>query len=736
MKQVLIRRGAAGVYETPVPGLEPGSLLVRVDHSCVSAGTEMAAIRNSGEPLWKRALKQPHYLQRALTMAAKQGVSAVFRAVENRQSTGHVTGYSLAGVVEAVGEGVDDLHPGDRVACAGAQCAHHAEYVALPRRLACRVPDGVGLDEASTVALGAIALQGVRRAEPTLGESFVVIGLGVLGQLTAQLLKANGCRVLGIDVDRARLELAKSLGIEATLHPDDAEQATFVSQWTDGVLADGVIITAATSTSEIVSTAFALCRRKGRVVLVGDVGLNLNRADFYAKEIDFRISASYGPGRYDPHYEEDGQDYPIAYVRWTEGRNMEQYLRLIAGKQIAVKPLIAATYAIDEAAAAYTALEKGVGPSPIVLLHYPNPRPYASQTKLSMPTSGSKQSPHRLGQRIGLAVIGAGSFARDVHLPNLQSLDKVFELRAVVGRQGHVCREAAARYGAAYAATDVGQVWDDEQVDAVLIATRHHLHGSQVLSALRAGKHVLVEKPLALTAAELNEIEAFYETYAGTSPPPVLMTGFNRRFAPLMQPVQQAAAQRRHPLLINYRMNAGYLPLDHWVHGPEGGGRNLGEACHMYDLFTFLVNERVEEVDVQAVRPGGRYSHRDNFVATMKFADGSVASLTYTSLGNTAFPKEQLEMFCDGAVYSLDDYRRLRITSNRDVVREEKTVDKGHRSELEAFAEAIRQGGEGPIPLWQQLQGARIALAVENRLGTTTSFAETGIARAEEPCAE
>lgn len=734
MKQVLIRRGAAGVYETPVPGLEAGSLLVRVDHSCVSAGTEMAALRNSGEPLWKRALKQPHYLQRALALAAKQGVSAVVRAVENRQSAGHATGYSLAGVVEAVGEGVDDLHPGDRVACAGAQCAHHAEYVTVPRRLACRIPDGVGFDEASTVALGAIALQGVRRAEPTLGESFVVIGLGVLGQLTAQLLKANGCRVVGIDVDRARLELAKESGIAAVLHPEDADQTTFVSQFTQGVLADGVIITAAASSSEIVASAFAMCRRKGRVVLVGDVGLNLNRADFYAKEIDFRISASYGPGRYDPRYEEQGQDYPIAYVRWTEGRNMEQYLRLIADKQLNVKPLIAATYSIDDAAEAYAALAKGVGPSPIVLLRYPNPQPYATQAKVILSHS-NRSVPRPVGERIGLAVIGAGSFARDVHLPNLQSLEKYYSLRAIVGRQGHVCRETAARYGAAYATTDVSQVWNDEQIDAVLIATRHHLHGSQVLAALRAGKHVLVEKPLSLTAVELDEIEEFYEAYSGPSAPPLLMTAFNRRFAPLLQPIQKAASQRRHPLLINYRMNAGYLPLDHWVHGPEGGGRNLGEACHLYDLFTHLVNDQAHDVQVQAVRPGGRYSHRDNFVATLKFADGSVASLTYTSLGNTSYPKEQLEMFCDGAVYALDDYRRLRITAKRDRVQEIKVFDKGHRGELEAFAAAIREGGTWPIPLWQQLQGSRIALAVESQLQAAMPRLPEAL-RAEKPCAE
>jgi predicted dehydrogenase len=503
---------------------------------------------------------------------------------------------------------------------------------------------------------------------------------------------------------------------------------------TDGLLADGVIITAASPSNEIVSSAFALCRKKGRVVLVGDVGLSLNRNDFYAKEIDFRISSSYGPGRYDARYEEQGRDYPIAYVRWTEGRNMEQYLRLIESRQIAVRPLIGGVYPIDEAATAYEALQNGAVAAPIVLLRYPNTQPYGDATHFAMIRSTPPVTKPS-AEVVRLAVIGAGSFARDVHLPNLRELEKLYKLQAVAGRHGHACREIAAKYGAAYAATDLQQVWDDRNVDAVLIATRHHLHGSLVLDALRAGKHVLVEKPLALTEAELEQIEAFYLANDGKTSRPLLMTGFNRRFAPLMTEIRRVVENRRHPLMINYRMNAGYLPLDHWVHGPEGGGRNLGEACHIYDLFSYLIDARVEDVQAMAVRPGGRYSHRDNFTATARCDDGSVATLTYTSLGNAGFPKEQMEVFCDGAVLALDDYRRLQMAGHRSWVRENKTPDKGHRAELEAFARSILTGGEWPIPLWHQLQGARLACEVESQL-QSRFMPDSADGIAEEPCAE
>jgi threonine dehydrogenase-like Zn-dependent dehydrogenase len=330
VKQVLIRQGQAVVEEIPAPQVEPGTVLVRVDHSCISIGTEMSGIKTSSLPLWKRALKQPENVKKVVEMAVSQGVSRTTSVIQGRLSSGQPTGYSAAGTVLEVGEGIDDLQPGARVACAGAQCAHHAEIIRVPRNLTVPIPDNLELAVASTVTLGAIALQGVRRAQPTLGEVFVVLGLGILGQLTAQMLKANGCKVIGTDLDRKRIAIAQQLGMDIGIHPEDGDNIQQVARLTDGLGADGVIITAATPSDEVVSTAFQMCRKKGRVVLVGDVGLNLNRADFYQKELDFFISTSYGPGRYDNNYEEKGLDYPVSYVRWTENRNMAEYLRLVA----------------------------------------------------------------------------------------------------------------------------------------------------------------------------------------------------------------------------------------------------------------------------------------------------------------------------------------------------------------------------------------------------------------------
>jgi threonine dehydrogenase-like Zn-dependent dehydrogenase len=373
MQQVLIRGGGVVVAEVPAPKPEPGTVLVRVRHSCISAGTEMSGVQASGLPLWRRALAQPKAVMQVAEMALSQGIARTRSMVEGVLAAGSPTGYSAAGAVLEVGEGIDDLQPGDRVACAGAQCAHHAELIRVPRNLTTLIPPGLDTPAASTVTLGAIALQGVRRASPTLGETFVVIGLGLLGQLTCQLLRANGCRVVGTDLDPRRIETARTLGLDVGVTPETGCEADQVRRLTDSLGADGVIITASSPSHAVVSTAFGMCRRKGRVVLVGDVGLHLNRADFYAKELDFFISTSYGPGRYDRSYEEKGLDYPAAYVRWTENRNMAEYLRLLAEQKVRVEPLIGATYPIDLAAEAYASLNPEASTSKplIVLLSYP-----------------------------------------------------------------------------------------------------------------------------------------------------------------------------------------------------------------------------------------------------------------------------------------------------------------------------------------------------------------------------
>ncbi len=707
MRQVLVSRGSVRLEDVPAPLVEPGTVLVRMDHSCISIGTEMSGVKATGQSIWERALKQPQHVKKLVDMIRSDGLRQTRRIVQERLTVELPTGYSGAGEVVKVGAGVSEFSPGDRVACAGAQCAFHAELVRIPKNLVVPVPRTVGMDVASTVALGAIAMQGVRRAVPTLGETFIVIGLGVLGQLTMQMLKANGCRVIGVDLDRDRIEFARGKGMNWGIHPDDTDDVQQVARLTGGIGADGVIITASGQSDTIISTAFRMCRKKARVVLIGDVGLDLQRADFYIKELDFFISTSYGPGRYDTNYEEGGVDYPIGYVRWTEGRNMAEYLRLIADGILEVKSMVAAVYAIDDVRSAYQSLQSGATKPLMVLLSYPQ---RSEAEACHIPLLPSSLVPRDGSIRV--ALIGAGAFAKGMQLPYIQELKNDFTLQAVVSRTGHNATATGKRFGAKYCTTDFREVLSDTEVDAVIIATRHDNHAELALEALRAGKHVLVEKPLALETTELEAIEAFYAEDGVTKP--VLLTGFNRRFSPYAERIASLIRGRTNPMIINYRMNAGYIPLDHWVHGPEGGGRNRGEACHIYDLFGFLSGSPVKGTQAVPLRPAtGFYSPSDNFVATLAFEDGSVATLTYTALGNAAFPKETMEIFVDGIVISLNDYRSLKFTGAKHKPIETRTADKGQKKELQAFAAAIRGQMPWPIPLWQQIQTTRIACEVE-----------------------
>ncbi|MGH3072152.1 MAG: bi-domain-containing oxidoreductase [Gaiellaceae bacterium] len=705
MKQVLIRGGGVAVEDVPAPQASPRSVLVRVAHSCVSVGTEMTSVRMSGLPLYKRALKQPHHAKKVLEIARNEGFARTYKRVRGMLAAGVPTGYSAAGVVVAVGAEVEGFRAGDRVACAGAGIANHAELIDVPVNLAVRIPDGLDTGAASTVTLGAIALQGVRRVQPTLGETVAVVGLGILGQLAVQLLRANGARVIGSDLDPSRIERALAHGMEHGIGAGEDFPGR-VHELTDGFGADAVLITAATESDEVVRQAMQACRKKGRVVLVGDVGLHLQRSDMYEKELDFLISTSYGPGRYDDVYELEGQDYPIGYVRWTENRNMEEYLRLLAEGRVSLDGLGQESFPVDEAEAAYEALKSGEAKPLLVLLSYPE-RDDAERRTTQLRTLAPRPG------KIGVALVGAGAFAQGQHLPNLVKLREQYELRAVMSRTGASAKAVAARAEAGYATTDLDQVLADDAIDLVLISTRHDTHAELALRALEAGKHVFVEKPLALTRDELESIEAFYLDRADA---PVLMTGFNRRFSPAAATLRELLEGRTSPLVATYRMNAGYIPLDHWVHGPEGGGRNIGEACHVYDLFDFLTDAEETAVQAQPISPPSRHwAANDNFVATIGYADGSVCTLAYTALGHRDHPKERLDVFADGAVFSLDDYKSLTVDGKPGGWRAT-TVKKGHAEELEALAKALREGGPWPIPLEQQLQATRISFAVEERL--------------------
>lgn len=717
MKQVLIRAGAAVVEDVPAPNVSPGAILVSVTHSCISVGTEMAGVRSSGTPLYRRALAQPENVKKVLEMVKDQGLRKTVDRVSGKLAAGSPTGYSAAGTVIAVGAGVELFRAGDRVACAGAGIANHAEVIDVPVNLAVHVPENVSLRAASTVTLGAIAMQGVRRVAPTLGETIVVVGLGVLGQLTVQFLAANGCRVIGVDPDPSRLALGATLGMDHGINPAETDYVARVVELTDGFGADGVIVTAAGSSNEIISLAFKAARKKARVILVGDVGLDLKRGDIYAKELDFLVSCSYGPGRYDETYELGGQDYPIAYVRWTENRNMQAYLDLIARGRINVDALTEKVFAIEAAGAAFESLKQtGTKPLSVILEYSPAAEPPVRTIRLVNSPAGREKN------RVGL--IGAGSFVQGMHLPNMAKLQTVFSLHGVMSRTGSTAKAVAKQYGAAYATTSIDSLLGDPDIDAVIIATRHDLHVDTVMRALESGKHVLVEKPLALTVEGADRIEAFYRDRPDG---PLLLTGFNRRFAPGVKAIREALRQKTSPLIVSYRMNAGHIPGSHWVHGPEGGGRNIGEACHIYDLFVSLTGGEVVDITANAIRPSSdHWRAQDNFVANVTFADGSVCSLIYTALGAKDYPKERMDVFGNGAVLTLEDYKS--VTAKGTTASWSATAtDKGHMAMLKAFGEGLRTG-EWPISLEEQLKATRISHRVEQLINPAADWVDRPIA--------
>jgi len=703
MKQVLIKRGKAFVEEVPAPTVGDDSVLVQVYYSCISVGTEISGMVSSGESLLKKALNQPEKVMKILVNIKKNGLAQTIHKVQSKLEEGAVTGYSATGIVLEVGNNIKDITVGDRVACAGAGIANHAEYIEVPRNLLAKVPEGVDFNEASTVTLGAIALQGVRRADPKLGEFVAVLGLGVLGQITVQLLKANGCRVIGTDLDEKRIQKALELGMDQGVNPSVEDAVKAAVAFSNGNGVDTAIITTDTNSNEPLIQAFRMCRKKGKVVLVGVVDMHFNREEMYKKELDLLISTSYGPGRYDEGYEHKGLLYPYAYVRWTETRNMEEYLRLIAEEKINIKALIDKEYAIEKAPEAYESLSVSGSKPLIVLLKYPQ----QPEARISRRIDVAHQPIKKEGV-INIAVIGAGGFAKEVHLPNLMKLKHLFKLYAIASKTGNNAKAMAQRFGAAYATTDYQEVLRDKNIDAVIIATRHNLHAKIAIEALRAGKAVFLEKPMALNQEELD---ALVKTIEETKLP--FMVGFNRRFSPYAQEIKKHVSKRINPMIINYRMNAGYIPLDHWVHSEEGGGRIIGEACHIFDLFNYFTDSEVESVSVDRIKPKtNQYSSEDNAVMTLKYKDGSVCSLSYTSLGNNEYPKEYCEVYFDGKIIVMDDYRKLIGYGVHLQSVNSPEQKKGQYEELEEFYKYLKGERGQPIPLWQLVQATEISFEI------------------------
>ena len=723
MKQLLqnMKNGATIVAEVPIPSPQRGEALVRNAVSLVSAGTERMLVEFAEKSLLGKARSRPDLVRQVLDKARREGVLTTLEAAFTRLDQPMPLGYSCAGTIVALGEGLAGFQAGQRVACAGGGYAVHAEYAAVPRNLLAPLPEGVDFESAAFATLGAIALHGFRLAEAQVGERVAVIGLGLLGLLAVGIARAAGCQVFGVDLDASRVALASQMGAQTVLRDQAVEAAASFSR---GRGCDAILICADTPSADPVELAGAIARDRARVVAVGAVGLNIPRKVYYEKELSFINSRSYGPGRYDPTYEEAGQDYPIGYVRWTEGRNLEAILDLLAGGRLDVKPLISHRFPIDQAPEAYQLITgKKQEPFLGVLLTYPGAEGIetgekaleASRLSTSSPPSGLQASGpvQQPPSAVRLGVLGAGNFATAVMLPALRKTPGV-ELVGIASASGASAHHAAGKFGFGYATGDEAQVIGDPQVNTVAILTRHHLHARQVLAALAAGKHVFCEKPLALNASELDEIENALQVDSH----PLLMVGFNRRFAPLARKLKDFLAASQEPLIAHYRVNAGYLPLNHWTHDPQqGGGRIIGEGCHFVDFLTFLVGALPVAVRAQALPDAGRY-REDNVLLTFSFPDGSLGTVSYLANGDKSFPKERVEVFSAGRVAVLDDYRQLVTVRDgrRQVYRSRLRQDKGHRLEWEAFAAAVLAGGPPPIPYRDIFGVMRAAFAAVDAL--------------------
>jgi predicted dehydrogenase/threonine dehydrogenase-like Zn-dependent dehydrogenase len=693
-----MRDGKAVVEEVPVPTPRAGMALVKTEASLVSAGTERMVVEFAEKSLVGKARSRPDLVRQVIDKAKREGLLATAQAAFDRLDQPMALGYSSAGTIEELGEDMRGFKVGQRVACAGGGYAVHAEYAVVPHNLLTPLPDAVDFESAAFTTLGAIALHGFRLAEPQIGETVAVIGMGLLGLLTGQIAATAGCRVLGIDIDPKRIALASSLGLQACLR-DQTEDAAMAFTANRGF--DVVIICADTPSNDPIELAGTIARDRGRVVATGAVGLNFPRKIYYEKELSFINSRSYGPGRYDAAYEEGGKDYPIGYVRWTEGRNFEAVVDLLASGKLQVQPLITHRFPIEQATEAYDVItgkkkELFLG----VLLTYPKAK-MKEERKIVFPPSSFKSS-----SAVKLSVLGAGMYANATLLPALKKVDGI-DLVGIASASGLHAQHAAKKFGFAYAASSDGEIINDPNINTVAILTRHDSHADLVVKALQAGKHVFVEKPLALNSDQLAAISE----QLLTSNSSLLTVGFNRRYAPLARQLASHFAHRTEALYAHYRVNAGYLPLNHWTQDPDvGGGRIIGEGCHFIDFITFLVGDVPVSVSAVALPNNGKY-REDNVSMTFTFPDGSIGIVDYLANGDKSFPKERVEVFCGAKIAVLDDFRALEMVHDgrRETVKA--TQDKGWKDEWVAFAKAIREGGRPPIPYEELIGVTKASLA-------------------------
>lgn len=699
MKQIIqdLKKGDTILEEVPAPVVKPGHILIRTTRSLVSLGTEKMLVEFGKASLVEKARQQPDKVKMVLDKIKADGLFPTLEAVFSKLNQPLPLGYCNVGVVEQVGSGVEEFNIGDRVASNG----HHAEFVCVPKNLAAKIPDNVSDDEAAFTVIGSIGLQGIRLINPTFGESIVVVGLGLIGLITAELLKANGCQVIGFDFDEKKVQLARSKGIDA-VRVGGIDPVNYVMQQTGQIGADGVVITASTKSDEVIAQAAHMSRKRGRIVLVGVVGLDLSRSDFYEKELTFQVSCSYGPGRYDYNYEQKGNDYPIGFVRWTEKRNFEAILAAIGGGSIDVKPLISETHPLHDFHHIYGRISNSDAIAS--LLSYPIGTAYTRTVEITPPTLSAGASAS------GIGIIGAGNFANAVILPSLKRAKA--DLKYLASASGLSSATLAKKFGVAKATSDYQEMLSDPSVGMVIVTTRHNLHASMAVAALESEKNVFVEKPLAINEHELQQIvEA--QKKSGKS----VLVGYNRRFSPHSQKVKRLVGNS--PVLnITATMNAGFLPANLWVQDIEvGGGRIIGEACHFIDLLIYFTGSNVAAVCMNALGPNAR-ENTDNASILLKFHNGSNGVINYFANGSKAYAKERIEIFHQQTTLVIDNFRKTTGYGVRGFRSLKSRQDKGHKSQFELLANSLRHGGDPLIPFDQIVNSTKAAFACIQSLKT------------------
>ncbi len=712
MKQILqsLRDGKTSISDVPVPSAGRGQLLISTSHTLVSAGTERMLV-DFGKSGWiQKARQQPDKVRMVLNKIQTDGFQPTIEAVFSKLDQPLPLGYCNVGTIVELGSGVTEYKLGERVVNNG----YHAEVVSVPVNLCARVPDNVTDEEAAFTVLGAVALQGIRLVEPTLGETVVVIGLGLVGLMAVQLLRANGCRVLGVDFDQAKIKLAREFGAEVVNLAAGEDPVKAAELYSRGRGVDAVVVTAATQSSAPIHQAATMCRKRGRIVLVGVTGLELSREDFFKKELTFQVSASYGPGRYDPNYEEKGQDYPVGFVRWTEQRNFESVLDMMSEGRLDVKPLISHQFPIEDAINAYEVMssdELSLG----IILKYSGIEFTNASRKVrigDVRPEVNETNKEEVTDKISVSFIGAGNYATRMLIPAFKNVG--VRLRSIASSGGVSGVHAGRKFGFEETTTDATFILDDPETNAVVITTRHDTHAKWIIKALQTGKHVFVEKPLCLSRDELNEIKSVYHDIVDQSDtPPILMIGFNRRFAPHVQKIKKLLATVNGPKVFVMTINAGQVSAEHWTQDPEvGGGRIIGEACHFIDLLSFLSNSLIVSHNVMKMDS----SIRDTLSIQLGLSDGSVGVINYLANGHSSFPKEQLEVFVSGKVIKLDNFRELRgygWSSFRKMKLWKQ--DKGQNACVEAFLSAITTGSSSPISFESMVEVSKTSIMIAEK---------------------